>query len=53
MFGTLVPPLRAEDLGREVSPEEVGQACSYILRSDPGTLVSELEIRPQMRPPKA
>lgn len=40
----------AVDNSWKVSPEEVGQACSYVLRSDPGTLISELEIRPQNKP---
>jgi 3-oxoacyl-[acyl-carrier protein] reductase len=34
----------------KVQPEEVGQACFDILRTAPGTLVSELEIRPLGRP---
>jgi len=36
----------------KVTPEEVGQACAGILRTAPGTLISELEIRPLGRPPK-
>ncbi len=40
------------DTSWKVSPEEVGRACSYVLRSDPGTLISELEIRPQNKPSK-
>ncbi len=36
----------------KVSPEEVGEACATVLRTAPGTLISELEIRPQYRPPK-
>ena len=30
----------------KVSPEEIGQACGFILRSDPGTAIHEVEIRP-------
>jgi 3-oxoacyl-[acyl-carrier protein] reductase len=37
----------------KVAPEEVGQACRDVLRTDPGTVISELEIRPIKRPPKA
>lgn len=37
----------------KVMPEEVGQACAGILRTAPGTLISELEIRPVGRPPKS
>lgn len=37
----------------KVSPEEVGQACSHVLRGDPGTVLSEVEIRPLKRPPKS
>lgn len=36
----------------KVSPEEVGQVCRDVLRTDPGTLVSEVEVRPLNRPPK-
>jgi len=36
----------------KVTPEEVGQACATVLRSAEGTVISELEIRPQSRPPK-
>jgi NADP-dependent 3-hydroxy acid dehydrogenase YdfG len=36
----------------KVEPEEVGEACVAILRTAPGTLISELEIRPVGRPPK-
>ncbi|MFO7974747.1 MAG: SDR family NAD(P)-dependent oxidoreductase [Candidatus Hydrogenedentota bacterium] len=36
----------------KVTPEEVGQACAGILHTAPGTLISELEIRPVGRPPK-
>lgn len=36
----------------KVSPEDVGRACAGILRTPPGTLISELEIRPVGRPPK-
>jgi hypothetical protein len=42
-----------EDTGWKVSPEEVGQACAQVLRTPPGTVISELEIRPLGRPPKA
>lgn len=37
----------------KVSPEEVGRACLDVLLTAPGTVVSELEIRPLARPPKA
>jgi NADP-dependent 3-hydroxy acid dehydrogenase YdfG len=37
----------------KVTPEEVGHACATVLRTAEGTLISELEIRPQNRPPKA
>lgn len=37
----------------KVTPEEVGKACLDVLRTAPGTVVSELEIRPLARPPKA
>ena len=40
------------DYSWKVSPEEIGQACSYVLRGDPSTVISELEIRPLNRPPK-
>ncbi|HOF41799.1 MAG TPA: SDR family NAD(P)-dependent oxidoreductase [Candidatus Hydrogenedentes bacterium] len=36
----------------KLAPEELGQACADILRTAPGTLISELEIRPLSRPPK-
>lgn len=36
----------------KVSPEEVGQACAQVLRTDPGTVLSEVEIRSLKRPPK-
>ena len=36
----------------KVPPEEVGAACAAVLRTPPGTLISELEIRPVGRPPK-
>lgn len=36
----------------KVTPEEIGQACAQVLRMDPGTLVSEVEIRSLYRPPK-
>lgn len=41
-----------EDHSWKVSPEEVGEACANVLRTAPGTLISELEIRPLGRPPK-
>jgi len=34
----------------KVTPEEIGHACASVLRTSPGTLISELEIRPQIRP---
>lgn len=41
-----------EDTGWKVAPEEVGEACAHVLRTPPGTAISELEIRPLGRPPK-
>lgn len=41
-----------EDDAWKVQPEDVGRACADILRAAPGTLVSELEIRPLARPPR-
>jgi NADP-dependent 3-hydroxy acid dehydrogenase YdfG len=40
----------AADHSWKVTPEEVGAACASVLRTAPGTVISELEIRPQMRP---
>jgi len=37
----------------KVRPEEVGQACCDALRFAPGTVISELEIRPLARPPRS
>ncbi len=37
----------------KVTPEEIGQACAQVLRSAPGTVISEVEIRPLRRPPPA
>lgn len=37
----------------KVAPEEVGQACANVLRAPEGTCISEIEIRPLQRPPKA
>jgi NADP-dependent 3-hydroxy acid dehydrogenase YdfG len=37
----------------KVTPEEVGQVCRDILRTASGTCVSEVEVRPLNRPPKA
>jgi len=34
------------DSSWKVSPEEVGQACAFILKSHSGTVIHELEIRP-------
>lgn len=36
----------------KVTPEEVGHACATVLRTASGTVITELEIRPQNRPPK-
>ena len=41
-----------EDTSWKVKPEEVGQACRDVLRSAPGTCISQLEIRPLRRPPR-
>lgn len=40
------------DYSWKVSPEEIGQACAHVLRAHPGTVTSELEIRPLNRPTK-
>lgn len=40
-----------EDDAWKVQPEEVGAACATILCAAPGTVISELEIRP-LSPPK-
>lgn len=40
----------SEDSGWKVTPEEVGEACAHVLRTPPGTVISELEIRPLGRP---
>lgn len=42
-----------EDYSWKVTPEEVGQVCRDVLRTAPGTCVSEVEVRPLNRPPKA
>ncbi|MCL4691072.1 MAG: SDR family NAD(P)-dependent oxidoreductase [Candidatus Hydrogenedentes bacterium] len=42
----------SEDAGWKVRPEEVGEACAHVLHTPPGTVISELEIRPLGRPPK-
>lgn len=36
----------------KVTPEDVGEACLNALQTAPGTLISEIEIRPLNRPPK-
>lgn len=36
----------------KVRPEEIGQVCRDVLRSGPGTVISEVEVRPLRRPPK-
>ncbi len=41
-----------EDTSWKVKPEEVGVACRDVLRTAPGTCISQLEIRPLQRPPK-
>lgn len=43
---------RGGDDSWKVSPEEIGQVCAHLLRTDPGTLISEVEVRPLNRPPK-
>jgi 3-oxoacyl-[acyl-carrier protein] reductase len=43
----------AADHSWKVTPEEIGQACAQALRSAPGTVISEIEIRPLRRPPSA
>ncbi len=37
----------------KVAPEDVGRLCRDILNTAPGTVLSEVEIRPLRRPPKA
>jgi NADP-dependent 3-hydroxy acid dehydrogenase YdfG len=37
----------------KVTPEEIGRACAFVLKSAPGTDVSELEIRPLRKPGQA
>jgi hypothetical protein len=32
-----------------VTPEEIGQVCADVLRTDAGTLISEVEVRPLRR----
>jgi 3-oxoacyl-[acyl-carrier protein] reductase len=34
----------------KVTPEEIGQVCRDVLRTSPGTCVSELEVRPLRKP---
>jgi 3-oxoacyl-[acyl-carrier protein] reductase len=41
----------SEDHSWKTTPEEVGQACHDALRMAPGTVLSEMEIRPLRRPP--
>ena len=41
-----------EDTSWKVQPEEIGQACRDLLRMDPRTCISQLEIRPLRRPPR-
>ena len=35
----------------KVTPQEIGQVCADVLRTDTGTLISEIEVRPLRRPP--
>ncbi len=41
----------AIDHSWKLTPEEIGQACAHALRSAPGTVISEIEIRPLRKPP--
>lgn len=41
----------AADHSWKVTPEEIGQVCAQVLRSAPGTLISEVEVRPLRKPP--
>jgi NADP-dependent 3-hydroxy acid dehydrogenase YdfG len=41
----------ATDHSWKVTPEEIGQACAQALRTAPGTVISEIEIRPLRRSP--
>lgn len=36
----------------KVQPRDIGEACLYALRTSPGALVSELEVRPLHKAPK-
>lgn len=40
------------DSSWKVAPEEVGEAIRDLLRTAPGAVISELEIRPLQRPPR-
>ncbi len=42
----------AEDHSWKVKPEEIGMACCNILRTNPGTVISAIEIRPLKKPAK-
>jgi len=37
----------------KVTPDEIGEACHFALTARPGTLVSEIEVRPLNKPPAA
>jgi NADP-dependent 3-hydroxy acid dehydrogenase YdfG len=41
------------DASWKVTPEDIGRTCAHVLRAAPGTLISEVEIRPLRRPPSA
>jgi len=41
------------DASWKLRPEDIGQACAQVLRAAPGTVISEIEIRPLRRPPTA
>lgn len=41
---------RAPSADWKLSPEDIGRACLDALRTPPGTLISEIEVRPLRRP---
>lgn len=42
----------SDDQSWKVTPQEIGQVCRDILRTQPGTVWSEVEVRPLRRPPR-
>ncbi len=43
----------AADHSWKLTPEDIASTCAHVLRAAPGTLISEVEIRPLRRPPSA